>query len=75
MCRILRRHDALALLAAGRFKGVATATAIVSAWTSRPIHRTLLMTGSFRMWPCVVQCSNSQRNPRAANRSRSFHCD
>ena len=28
-----------------------------------------------RMWLCVVQCSNSQRNPRAANRSRSFHCD
>lgn len=28
-----------------------------------------------RMWLCVVQCSNSQRNPRAANRSRSFHSD
>src|SRR6202162_2190200 len=27
--------------------GSATATAIVSAWTSRPINRTLLMTGSF----------------------------
>src|SRR5450759_2011896 len=28
-----------------------------------------------RMRLCVVQHSNSQRNPRAANRSRSFHCD
>src|SRR5712691_7402781 len=27
------------------------------------------------MWLCVVQFSNSQRNPRAANRSRSFHSD
>ena len=33
------------------------------------------MTGSFRMWLCVVQFSNSQRNPRAANRGRSFHPD
>ena len=55
--------------------GSATATAIVSAWTSNPTNRTLLMTGSFRMWLCVVQFSNSQRNPRAANRSRSFHPD
>ena len=52
-----------------------TATAIVSEWTSRPTHRLFLMTGCFRMWLCVVQCSNSQRNPRAANRSRSFHRD
>ena len=44
--------------------GSATATAIVSAWTSRPINRTLLMTGSFRMWLCVQECSDSQRNPR-----------
>ena len=28
-----------------------------------------------RMWLCVVQASDSQRNPRPANRSRSFHCD
>ena len=55
--------------------GSATATAIVSACTSRPTNCTFLMTGSFRMWLCVVQCSNSQRNPRAANWSRSFHCD
>ena len=33
-------------------------------WTT--INRTLLMTGSFRMWLCVG-VSNSQRNPRPAN--------
>ena len=44
--------------------GSATATAIVSAWTSGPSNRILLMTGSFRRWLCVVRCLNSQRNPR-----------
>src|SRR5581483_9857296 len=33
--------------------GPATATAIVSAWTSRPTKRTLFMTGSFRMRLCA----------------------
>ena len=28
-----------------------------------------------RVWLCVVQSFNSQRNPRAANWSRSFHSD
>jgi hypothetical protein len=28
-----------------------------------------------RMWLCDVVTPITQRNPRAANRSRSFHCD
>ena len=37
----------------------ATATAIVSAWTSRPINRTFFMTGSLRMWLCVEASTRS----------------
>ena len=55
--------------------GSAAATAIVSAWTSRPINRTLLMTGSFACGSAMCGLQFTQRNPRAANRSRSFHCD
>jgi hypothetical protein len=57
--------------------GSATATAIVSAWTSRPRKRTLLMTNSFRMRLCAAfAVSASQRNPRIVrNWGWSLHND
>src|SRR5215470_8747404 len=43
----------------------ATATAIVSAWTSNPTKRTLDMSDlSFRMRLCAAGFTSSQRNPR-----------
>src|SRR5258707_5366371 len=50
--------------------GSATATAIVSAWTSNPKNRTFsFMTVPFRLWLCTVVRIHSQRNPRPANRN------
>src|SRR5215208_3099613 len=54
----------------------ATATAIVSACTSRPTNRvTLRMTDSLSHVALRHGSPDSQRNPRPANRSRSFHPD
>jgi len=50
-----------------------TVTAIVSAWTSRPRNRTVLMTGSFRMSLCVeVTPSHSVTNALRIGAGRSI---
>ena len=44
---------------------VATATAMASAWTSRPTNLDIRnATNSFRMRLCAALSSDSQRNPR-----------
>jgi hypothetical protein len=52
----------------------AMVTAIVSAWTSKPINFTLSIDWLLSL---ALYClsSDSQHNPRVANRSRSFHSD
>src|ERR1035441_8416060 len=48
----------------------ATATAIVSAWTSKPKNRNFsLMTGSLRLWLWTKFVKQTQPNPRLAHRA------
>src|SRR5215469_17097576 len=42
----------------------ATATAIVSTWTSRPTNFILLIDRLLRLWLCTACLSDSQHNPR-----------
>jgi len=53
----------------------ATATAIVSAWTSKPTNFILFTDRLLSHVALRFGLTDSQRNPRAANRSRSFHGD
>jgi len=53
----------------------ATATAIVSAWTSKPTNFILFTDRLLSLVALRFGLTDSQRNPRAANRSRSFHGD
>jgi len=51
----------------------ATATAIVSAWTSKPTNFILFTDRLLSLVALRFGLTDSLRNPRAANRSRSFH--
>ena len=53
----------------------ATATAIVSAWTSKPTNFILFTDRLLSLVALRFGLTDSQRDPRAANRSRSFHVD
>ena len=53
----------------------ATATAIVSAWTSKPTNFILFTDRLLSFVALRFGLTDSQRNPHAANRSRSFHGD
>ena len=56
--------------------GSATATAIVSAWTSNPKNHTFFMDRfPFRLWALRCSYTNSQYNPRIEHRDRSLHYD
>ena len=53
----------------------ATATVIVSAWTSKPTNFILFIDRLHSLVALYCFSTDSQNNPRTANRCRSFHSD